>query len=244
MEYIACNLCGSDDIIVLYQRVDLRVVRCRLCGLSYLNPRLKNSDLRDKYSHDYSAGYIAKEKSKKKRAKKIIKNILQYKRSGNFLDIGCSAGFILNEARERGFEAYGVDISPLGLRHAKEVMKLNVFEGYLEQAGFSDDFFDAITLYNLIEHIPDPTRFLKEIARVAKYNALIEIWTPDIGHWNAKLKRERWKNIFPEHLYYFTKETMQKMLEKSGLVLFKNQFTLKDGLKIYASRRDPSLRSG
>ncbi len=236
MEYTACNLCESDDMIVIYQRIDLRVVRCRLCGLSYLNPRLLSDDLRDKYSHDYSAGYIAKEKSKKKRAKKIIKNILRHKRSGNFLDIGCSAGFILNEARERGFEAYGVDISPLGLKHAKEVIKLNVFEGYLEQAGFSDDFFDVITLYNLIEHIPDPTQFLKEIARIAKYGALIEIWTPDIGHWNAKLKRERWKNIFPEHLYYFTKETMQKMLEKSGLALFKNQFTLKDGLKIYASK--------
>lgn len=234
MEHIACNLCGSDDIIVLYQRIDLRVVRCRLCGLSYLNPRLMSSDLQDKYSHGYSAGYIAKEKSKKKRAKKIIKNILRHKKSGKFLDIGCSAGFILNEARERGFEAYGVDISPLGLRHAKEVMKLNVFEGYLEQAEFSDDFFDVITLYNLIEHIPDPARFLKEISRIAKENALIEIWTPDIGHWNAKLKRERWKNIFPEHLYYFTKETMQKMLEKSGLTLFKNQFTLKDGLKLYA----------
>lgn len=237
MEYVCCNLCESDDTATLYERPDLKLVRCRRCDLNYLNPRQKQQDLQKKYSHDYSAGYIAKEKSKRKRAKKIIRNILRHKTTGNFLDIGCSAGFILNEARARGFETYGVDISPLGLNYAKDILKLKVYEGDLENSKFPEKFFDVITLYNLIEHIPDPLKLLKEIARVSKKGALIEIWTPDIGHWRAKLRKERWNNIFPEHLYYFTKPTLCKMLEKSGLALLKNQFTLKDGLKIYALKK-------
>lgn len=237
MEYVHCNLCESDDTVTLYKRPDLKLVRCRYCDLTYLNPRQKKKDLQKKYGHDYSAGYITKEKSKRKRAKRIVKNILRYKTAGNFLDIGCSAGFILNEARSQGFETYGIDLSPLGVGYAKDILKLRVNEKDLENSKFPEKFFDVITLYNLIEHIPNPLKLLKEIARVSKKGALIEIWTPNIGHWRAKLSGERWENIFPEHLYYFTVKTLQEMLEKSGLTLFKNQLTLKDGLKIYATKK-------
>jgi len=233
-EYVNCNLCEVDDSEFLFTKNNYRLVRCKKCGLIYINPRIAEERLKDSYAGDYSLGYIAKKASKRRRAKKIVKRILKFKKQGKFLDIGCSAGFILEAAREKGFEVFGAEISLHALKFAMEELKLNIFEGYLEDAHFPDGFFDVITMYNLIEHLPDPAKFLKEVSRIAKYDSLIEIWTPDIGHWRARKMGSKWNNIFPEHLYYFTLATLKKALEKAGLNIYKNQLTLKDGLKVYA----------
>ncbi len=232
-EYVNCNLCGTDDTELLFIKDDCKIVKCKKCSLVYINPRIGEERRREKYRGDYSLGYIAKEASKRKRARKIIKRILKFKRRGKFLDIGCSAGFILEAARKKGFEPYGVEISPHALRYVREELKLEVFEGYLEDAVFPDSFFDVVTMYNLLEHVSDPTRLLIEIRRIIKSDALIEIWTPNIGHKRAQRMGREWPNIISEHLYYFDLESLRKLLEKTGFYLFKNQFTFKDGLKVY-----------
>ena len=157
-EYVNCNLCGADCNQLLFIKDDYEVVKCKKCNLVYINPRVRKVQLKEKYAGDYSLGYIAKKVSKRKRAKKIVKRISKFKGKGRFLDIGCSAGFILEAARERGFDPYGVEISPHALRYAREELKLEVFDGYLEDAHFADGFFDVVTMYNLLEHVLDPTK--------------------------------------------------------------------------------------
>jgi len=233
-EYVNCNLCGADCSQPLFIKDDYKVVKCKKCSLVYINPRVGKVQLKGKYAGDYSLGYIDKKVSKRKRAKKIVKRISKFKRKGRFLDVGCSAGFILEAARERGFDPYGVEISPYALRHAREELKLEVFDGYLEDASFADDFFDVVTMYNLLEHVPDPTKLLKEVRRIVKHDGLVEMWTPNIGHWKARRMGKNWQDIISDHLYYFSLETIKKILEKTGFQLYKRQFTLKDGLKVYA----------
>jgi len=233
LEYVNCNLCEVDHSELLFTKNNYKLVRCKKCGLIYINPRIAGERLKDSYAGDYSLGYIAKKASKRRRAKGIVKRIFKFKKQGKFLDIGCSAGFILEAAREKGFEVFGVEISPHALKFAREELKFDIFEGYLENAHFPDGFFDVITMYNLLEHVPDPAKFLKEVSRIAKEGSLIEIWTPDIGHRRARKMGSNWNNIFPEHLYYFSLDTLKRALEKAGLNIYKNQFTLKDGLKVY-----------
>jgi len=237
MKKINCPICEIDDSSPLYTKNRYFIVKCNKCGLAYVNPQPGPEDLKDKYKGNYSQGYIDKKLSKQKRAKKIVNRIYRLKHSGNFLDIGCSAGFILEAARKKGFEAFGCEISPIGLKYAREELKLNVKAAFLEDAGYPSEHFDVITMYNLIEHIPDQGPFLKEVRRILKKNGLIEIWTPDIGHWRARLKKGRWNNLIPpDHIFYFSFSTLEKLLAKYNLKIIKKQFTLKDGLKIYASR--------
>lgn len=238
---IKCNLCGTDDSKLLFIKDSYQVVECNQCGLSYINPRPLEDTLKEKYGGDYSLGYIAKKTSKRKRAKKIVGRIIKIKKEGRFLDIGCSAGFILEAARENGFETYGVDISPHGLRHAREALQLNVVGGFLQDIHFPNGFFDVIVMYDVIEHLPDPTKTLREINRIIKSDGLIEIWTPNMGHRRAKRMGKEWPHIISDHLYYFSLETLGKMLEKVGLYIFKKQFTLKDTLKIYIKKRPENL---
>ena len=236
-EYVSCNLCGADETQLLFVKDNCKVVKCKRCSLVYINPRARKEGLKEIYSRDYSLGYLAKDVSKKKRARKIVKKIARFKKKGRFLDIGCSAGFILAAAREKGFVPYGVEISSHALRYAREELKLDIFNGYLENAHFPDDFFDVVTMYNFIEHLFDPAHIFQEIRRIIKENGLIEIWTPNIDHWRARRMGKNWNNILFHHLYYFSLDSLKKLLEKTEFCLYKNQFTLKDGLKIYVVPR-------
>lgn len=233
LENVDCLLCNEDHSTILHKRTDVILVKCISCGLHYLNPRIQSDHLRSQYSGDYSAGYLAKKRKKIARARRIVGRILKYKSAGTFLDIGCSGGFILNEARSYGFKTYGLEVSPIAVDYAKNVLNLNIQSKYLEEAAFPSRFFDVITMYNTLEHISDPLSFLRETARIAKEDALIEIWVPDIGHLKAKFKGDLWQNIFPEHLYYFTRKTLSILLNRAGLTIYKDQFTLKDGIKTY-----------
>lgn len=234
--YVSCSLCGVDDARFLFVKDNEKIVQCNQCNLVYINPRPAGNVLKEKYEDGYSLGYIAKKNSKRKRARKIVKGILRFKKEGKFLDIGCSAGFILEAARMVGFEPYGVELCPQGVKYAREELNLQVFAGYLEDASFPDNFFDVITMYNLLEHVPDPAKLLREICRILKENGLVEIWTPNVGHRRAKRMGVNWPNFIPEHLIYYSLETLKRMLEKAGLCLYKNQFTIKDGLKCYAKK--------
>lgn len=233
--YIPCNICAADAGQELYVTRGFRVVRCPNCQLVYMNPRLVIEKQNKVYTDgDYSAGYIHKKESKQRRAKKILRGILRYKKGGRFLDIGCSAGFILEAARNKGFDPYGVEISPIGYKFAREELKLNVFAGFLEDARYPDSFFDVITIYHVIEHVPDPSAVFREIRRIIKPDGLLEIWTPNVGHRDVRRFGGEWKNFIPDHFYYFDIQSLGKMLEKEGMHVVKNQFTLKDGLKVYA----------
>lgn len=235
---VDCNLCGADDTELLFIKDNYRVVQCRKCRLVYINPRPFEGVLKQKYSGDYSLGYIAKRDSKRKRARKIVRRIFKFKKQGRFLDIGCSAGFILEAAREKGFETYGVEISPHGLRHAREQLQLNVMDGYLQDIHFPEGSFDVIVMYDVLEHLPDPAKIFHEINRIMKPDGLMEIWTPNIGHWKARTMGKEWPHIISDHLYYFTLETLAKMLEKVGLYIYKKRITLKDMLKVYIKKRE------
>ncbi len=237
MEAINCPICETNDISPLYMKNGFNIVKCKICGLIYVNPRPSPEELKEKYAGDYSQGYIDKKESKRKRAKKIVRKICRLKRGGNFLDIGCSAGFILEAARERGFTTFGCEISPIALKFAREELNLNVKAPFLEEANYPSEYFDVITMYNLLEHIPNPGTFLREVNGILKKNGIVEIWTPNIGHIKSRIKKDRWNNLIPpDHLFYFTIKTIKMLLKKYGLKIKKNQFTLKDGLKIYAEK--------
>lgn len=235
-EYVRCNLCNSDETAFLFQKHDFQIVQCKHCNLIYQNPRPAGDYLKEIYQGNYTEGYIVKKESKRRRARKIVRGIRRYKTSGNFLDIGSSAGFILEAARGAGFKPYGVEISPVGIKFAREELGLDIFVGFLHDAQFPPSFFDVVTLYHVIEHVPDPVAVFTEIKRILKDDGLLEIWTPDIGHWKARHLKENWTNIIGDHIYYFAYPTLARMLERVGLKVKKRQFTLKDGLKIYATK--------
>lgn len=220
LEYVRCNLCGADDSRLLFIKGGFRIVRCKKCGLVYINPRLKASVLNELYNKDVISPYkyfLENIKEDKKTFEERIKLIGGHKKPGKLLDVGCSVGTFLDTARKNKWDAYGIDVNKASSKYCREKLKLRVKTGVLENGDFKKESFDAIVMSDLIEHLPDPLSTLKLANSLLKKKGLLFITTPDIGSWLARLTGGRWQGIKPnEHLYYFSKRTIAKALRKSG----------------------------
>ncbi len=107
------------------------------------------------------------------------------------LDIGCSSGALLRSARTHGFDAEGVEPAAQAAEFAQSA-GLKVFHGYLEEARFPASSFDAVTLMEVIEHLPDPSALLREVWRILKPNGVLVVGTGNGASWTVRLVGARW----------------------------------------------------
>lgn len=234
---IACPICDGTAFRDLFTKNEEPFVECQQCSLTMINPRPVYANILKGYTEDYSQGYINKKDKKIRRAKRKVRKMKKIIPQGRWLDIGCSAGFILSVAKAANYDTYGIEIDPLGIKHARETLGLdNIFQGTFEEHQFDENFFDIITLYDVIEHVQDLNEIVRELKRILNKDGIIEIWTPDIGHWRVPKALFEWEAIKPsEHLYYFDKSTLSMLLNKHGLKIIKKRFALKPGLQVFVT---------
>jgi SAM-dependent methyltransferase len=112
-----------------------------------------------------------------------------------------------------GWEVYGVEINEFAACVAREQHWLDVRVGTLEQAAFPDEFFDAVTLWDVLEHLHDPVASLREIRRILKLDGVLVIRVPNANSWDAALFGRYWAGLEPpRHLYVFTPNTLGALL--------------------------------
>ena len=232
---IDCPVCGAAVFTPLFQKAGQRFVRCTDCGLVLINPRPFLAELQSVYDESYSGAYIRKSDAKRRRARKRVALLTQrYAPAGRWLDVGCSAGFILEAASAAGFEVFGVDVEAAGVAHARDVLGFrNVFCGELETLALPGGAFNVLTMYDVIEHVPDLNVVAAELKRLLAPGGLLHVRTPDVGHWRRTRDLARWPEIKPsEHLYYFDKRTLPRLLAKHGLRLRASHFAWKPALSM------------
>ena len=241
MEYVVCNLCGSNCNHTFLQREDLslglgemfRLCQCDECGLVYLNPRPTREEIAQYYPEEYDQFNPAAENElsliarwdRRYGLRKRCRAILDFKSSGRLLDIGCATGdFIYTMQRYHGWDVYGVEISPIAARYAREHLGLDVVTGTLEEAQWPAGFFDVVTLWNVFEHLFDPRGSLREIHRILKGNGLLIMNTPNLDSFDAKLFGRYWIGFeLPRHLYIFSEGTLTRLLADTGFRVVKRR---------------------
>lgn len=249
-EPVKCNLCGSDDtelICLNHDRIhniagEYRSVRCRKCGLIYLNPRPTSESLPRYYPENYGpykgagtpplrAGFL---KSVLKPVYDLItlkalldrlevKNtvspsLVALNRSTRMLDVGCATGTFLKKCRDTyGCEIHGIDISAEALKYAHEKNGVATCQGDFLSNNFPDGYFDLVTMWWALEHTQDPRKVLTESRRILKKSGSVVIGVPNgnsLGRW---LFREKWYAYdVPRHLYVFSPETITRLLQETG----------------------------
>jgi 2-polyprenyl-3-methyl-5-hydroxy-6-metoxy-1,4-benzoquinol methylase len=213
----------------------MSIVKCKNCGLVYVNPRPKLEELLKVYDENYFSNdayrkneeenyfgyneYIEDETNIVKKFYKKIERIENYlKRKGKLLDIGCACGFFMKLAQTRGWEVEGIEVSGFAAEYARRRFGFKVHTKILEEIKYPAEHFDAITMWDVIEHLPDPRRTLREVNRILKRGGILGIITPDIGSFVAKFLGKNWLELkrVKEHIYFFSKETITQMLCKEG----------------------------
>ena len=235
-ETISCPICENESFTHLFKKNNEPFVKCNNCSLVFINPRPNYETIKETYGNDYSRDYAKKASTKLKRSLRrvrLVKN--RFVSTGRWLDIGCSAGFVVKSAKDSGFDAFGIDIEPWGINYGKTNLQLNnLVAGAIEDQAYPDHYFNVISLYDVIEHVPDLNLLVKELKRILTAEGIIHIITPDIGHRRVTKPLSDWKEIKPsEHLYYFNKTTLSKLFNKHGLNIVKTDFAFKTSLKAY-----------
>lgn len=232
---VACNLCRGSESKHLFTVHSFNVVKCLNCGLVYLNPMPYPEDIANVYdSREYYckkghqdetplgyADYAMLEGHLTFVANELLRPVRHIK-TGRLLDVGCSMGIMLNHFRELGWDTYGVDISTYATEYARDQLGLKIFTGVVEKLDLPESYFDLVTMVLTIEHIPSPRDTLEALHRLMKPGAVIIVATHDIdGPW-PRIVKGRWRHLnVPEHLYFFSKSTLKRMLEETGFSTFR-----------------------
>jgi SAM-dependent methyltransferase len=139
---------------------------------------------------------------------------------GKLLELGCALGFFLEAAEERGWEGWGIEISPFAAAKAQERFAGRVLAGTLAQAPPAWRDFDLAGGFHVLEHVPDPGEVLRDLQVRLKPGALLAWEVPDFGSRKARRAKEAWTYFLPgEHLNYFTVEGLKHLHEACGFEL-------------------------
>jgi len=226
LEYVNCNLCNNNETTLLFTKDGYNHVKCNLCGLIYVNPRLRYSrgNLDSFYASNEDPEGLIKSllhRAYSARRQKIfcaeLKKMERYRKLNRILDIGCSFGGFLNAAKNRGWEAKGIETVYNVGKYGKELYNLDIFFGTLEEAGLAPASFDVIRLNNIIEHIPLPSQFLADVNKLLRKGGLLSISTPNYDSYSVSICGKEWIYFDGQHhIVLFTPTTLREILDKNG----------------------------
>jgi SAM-dependent methyltransferase len=223
-----CPVCGGKRFRTAFEESPYRVMRCLECGAGVVTPR--RADLESIYADDtywrsrsprtlgyddYRGAEALYLRTFKRRLAFVLRD---GPRSGKALDVGCAAGFCMAALRELGFEAYGVEVSADIASHAIEHFGFDtVHLGPLQSAPFGEHTFDLITMWDVIEHVADPSALLRTARRLLRPGGLLVVETQNIDSAFARLLGRRWHHYkHAEHIYHFTPATLRRLLTAAG----------------------------
>jgi SAM-dependent methyltransferase len=216
----ACVVCASEAAAALYPGI----LRCRTCRHVYADFQLSDAELAKLYDREYFFGeeysdYLADRPVLQRnfRARlRVLDRLLDRGRHRSLLEVGSAYGFFLELVRDRFASVAGIDIAADGVRHARS-LGLDVTEADLLQHDFGPRTFDVVCLWDTIEHLREPGRYLEKIHQITQSGALVALTTGDIASWNARLAGRSWRLIHPPtHLHYFTRDSLRQLLDRIG----------------------------
>jgi len=225
---IKCNLCGFQEIELLYIKNKFEIVKCKNCGLIFVSNPPNSSLLQNEYyNKDYYQGkvyknYLGEACSRIRDFKKRIKAINKlYPCKGKLLDVGCALDFFLQAAKEEGWNVYGMELSKEASLQAQE-KGFKVIQGDFCKIVLVKEKFDVVTFWDCIEHLEDPKGALLKANQLLKESGVVVISTGNIDSIDAKISRDKWDLLYPPyHLYFFSQDTLNQLLGKTGFQIIK-----------------------
>jgi len=235
METVFCPICGPEAKFTVrypakFVEADLafvarktpththfRVVRCDGCGLVYSNPRISQEKILKLYAQSQ---FISEPQLQNMLRDYLgeIEKIVPRSASGNFLDVGCSNGFLLKEAQARypSLNVFGIEPGEQAVRAADDAIRNHILTTELKDGLFPESFFDFICFFQVFDHITEPNRFLQRVRHYLKPGGLVLAIHHNIRSLLPTLLGLRASTYDISHMFLWDKCTMRRILEKNG----------------------------
>jgi SAM-dependent methyltransferase len=241
MIHVCCNLCGRDEWQERFpatipldktEQMDVRafrctsngygqhprIVQCNHCGYVYANPRWSSDELVAAYTAVEDETYLAERAGRELTFTRHLQALEKFTGPANgrsLLDIGAYIGVFVEVAQAAGWQAYGVEPSSWAAGVAQK-RGLQVIEGTQDAPELKGLQFDVVTMWDVIEHVDDPSAELAKAYRLLKPGGLLAVHTMDINSRMARLTGGRWPWLMDMHMHYFSRDTLAQMLKKNG----------------------------
>jgi SAM-dependent methyltransferase len=222
-----CNLCETPVPAgqpPRWRKDGYDVFQCHSCGLLFRGDLPTAHDLHSIYARDYFvrdeggdangyADYLSDEPEHRLTARHRVDRLNQAIGPGRLLDVGSAAGFFVDETRSAGWDAHGIDISPDMSAWGREKLGLDIATGLFQSADLPADSFDAVTMWDYIEHSIDPAADFAKAAHVLRPDGILMLSTGDAASLVARLSGRRWHLLTPRHHnFFFTVDTLSRYL--------------------------------
>jgi SAM-dependent methyltransferase len=230
-EEIACPLCGAGDEEVLLtarsdlEPIDCRLVRCKACGLAYLNPRPDRHSIGRFYPDDYEP-YQAPRPDRDGRGPRWRKHApsrdsmtaIPFHGEGRLLDFGCGSGWYAHRMRRRGWRVTGMDFNPYAASQVEQQFGIPVLVGSLPHAEVAPESFDVITMGSVLEHVHYPRQVIEAATEALRPEGLLVVVVPNLDSWGFRYFGRHWFPLeLPRHLLHFTPASLRRLVVNCGL---------------------------
>jgi 2-polyprenyl-3-methyl-5-hydroxy-6-metoxy-1,4-benzoquinol methylase len=215
-----CVLCGSARRKRYIGAKRRTVVECRDCGLRALDPMPSLDDLvavNEETVHPFFNACLEDEESYRHYFAAKLDDLARHVPGGRLLDVGCGAGFFLDAARARGYKVSGLDLSPVPAAYARERLGLDVQVGSLYDFDAPPGSFEAITIFQTIEHDPHPAALCERLFQLLAPGGVLMVTTPAADGFVARAMGRFWfgyRNV--EHVSFFSRSSLRRALEDAG----------------------------
>jgi 2-polyprenyl-3-methyl-5-hydroxy-6-metoxy-1,4-benzoquinol methylase len=238
-EEVPCNICGSDayDVVIPSRRdvskpVDLetvfrssgdeplqdQMVRCKPCGLYYVRPRLRWDLILEGYKGGTDENFVSQVSFRERTFVRCLERIEAIAKppGKRVMDVGAAGGSFLAMARTRGYEPIGCEPSTWMCEFAKSHYGLTLHPGTIFDMDVPEGSVDLLTLWDVLEHTPDPTAVLKRAHALLAPGGILTISVPDYASLAARGLGGRWPFLLTVHLYYFEPRTVAEIFNRCG----------------------------
>lgn len=237
METPRCLLCDSTNSTVLFRLHDwacelpgdFQLVTCQMCGHIYQSPRPTQAVIGAFYPEDYQPFWRAIDTEPHQWRRTLrhwqwrarCRQVAQLRAGGRLLDVGASTGVFLNEMRHYGaWTLAGVELNEQAARYARNTFQLEMFVGQIENAPWSPSSFDVVTLWDVLEHLPEPASALKKIRDLLTPDGYLIMSVPNGDSVDAKLFGRYWIGLdAPRHMSVFNLASLKRLLRTAGYSL-------------------------
>ncbi len=224
-EIIRCPLCNGDEREVVFSRFGIDIVQCGSCGCGYAEkfPR----DTADVYSSeeylpiaqsDYLDNVTYRfERFGKERLSLIDAYLDKVPADTRLLDVGCGTGWFLEMAQKQGYKVFGQELGKELAAFTATRLGITVWDRAFTAID-PNEHFDAITLFDVIEHVPNPREVLQSVCSHLNPEGIALMFTPNLDSFAFRTLKEKSSLVMPvEHLYYFTEKSLRRIIEEAGL---------------------------
>lgn len=248
VETTTCPVCNESKSTLLFQKSGGRYVECTECSMVYLNPSLKQEFLTQYYreNHGEQANTVESDLSFYNTLyNQGLNSILSLESGNKILDIGCSSGVFLDQARNRGLETFGIELNNRE-RMICEKKGHKVFDKMIQEMDFDQTTttFDIVTMWDVYEHVKSPKETLLTIRDKLSPNGVFFVQVPSSDSLAARVLQEKC-NMFDglEHINLFGAKQLELIGRACGFRLAKIESVIPETkvLNRYLSFQDPYL---